>query len=203
MKNMKAINDLKRELVRYGEKIYEASLVIGSGGNISARLGDVIYHKSRGISLKESMGCDYNEVSLEPAKTINQSSKPSSIELPMHLACYKARPDIGAVIHTHPIYGTVIAGMGAKVGMISYEFMVSMGSEVPSIKFFTPGSAKLAEAVRKMIRSHNGVLLKNHGALVVGKDLKEAFFRAMALERACKILLLSKLAGKVSLIPQQ
>ena len=198
---MKAIHDLKRELVKYGEKIYEASLVIGTGGNISARLDDVIYHKSRGVSLKESMGCDYNEVSLRSAKIISKSCKPSSIELPMHLACYKARPDIGAVIHTHPIYGTVIAGMGAKVGMVSYEFMVAMGSDVPSIGFFTPGSARLAEAVGKVMRSHNGVLLKNHGALVVGKDLKEAFFRAMALERACKIFLLSKLAGKISIIP--
>ena len=198
---MKAINDLKRELVKCGEKIYEASLVIGTGGNISARLGDVIYHKSRGISLKESMGCDYSEVSLRSMKATGRSCKPSSIELPMHLACYRARPDIGAVIHTHPVYGTVIAGMGAKVEMVSYEFMVAMGSEVPSIGFFTPGSTRLAEAVGKVIGKHNGVLLKNHGALVVGKDLKEAFFRAMALERACKIFLLSKLAGKVSIIP--
>jgi L-fuculose-phosphate aldolase len=199
---MKAMSDLKRELVKYGEKIYEEGLVISAGGNISARLGGNVYLKASGISLEESMSCDYVELDLRTGKATTASCKPSSIELPMHLACYKARPDIGAVVHTHPIYGSVAASMSGKVGFVSYEFLVAMRSEVPILKYIRPGGKQLAEAVKKAIAGHNGVLLANHGALVVGKDIKEAFFRALALERACKVLILSKMTGKISLIPK-
>lgn len=199
---MKAVNDLKRELVRYGEKIYEEGLVIGSGGNISARLDGMMYLKASGISLKESMACDYAEVSLSDKKATAGHCRPLSIELPMHVACYRARPDIGAVVHTHPVYGSIAASITQEIGLVSYEFLVYMNSTVPVIKYIRPGTEKLAEAVKKEITSHNGVILASHGALVVGKDIKEAFFRALALERACKMLILSKISGKISLIPK-
>jgi L-fuculose-phosphate aldolase len=198
---MKAISDLKRELVKYGEKIYEEGLVIDAGGNISAKLGRAIYLKASGVSLKESMGCDYVEIDIASGKELGSPCRPSSIELPMHLACYSARSDIGAVVHTHPVYGNVAASMGGKVGLISYELLVAMRREIPVIKYITPGSKLLAQAVGKAIAGHNGVLLENHGALVVGKDIKEAFFRALALERACKTLVFTKLTGNIKLIP--
>lgn len=199
---MKAVSDLKRELVKYAEKIYAEGLVISSGGNISAKLGSSVYLKASGVSLKESMACDYIDIDLGSGKDLSGSCKPSSIELPMHIACYRSRPDIGACVHAHPVYGSVVAGMTGKLGLISYEFFTSMGTEVPVVPFIAPGSDKLAKAVGKAIKDHNGVLLKNHGVITVGKDIKEAFFRALALERACKILVLSKIAGKVTFIPR-
>jgi L-fuculose-phosphate aldolase len=196
------MKDLKKELIRYGKKIYAGEFVIGSGGNISARSGGKIYIKASGVSLESSKRSDYNEVDLKTGSAVCLN-KPCSIEIPMHLACYRARPDIGAVVHTHPIYGTILGMMGIKLGYISYEFMLTMKSEVRTISYESAGSEALAEAVGRAIKKDNGVLLKNHGIIVVGKDLEEAYTRALALERAAKTYVLSKVSGKVSFIPKE
>ena len=186
------MNSIKRELTKYAGLIYSDKFVIGTGGNISALEKGKIHLKASGVSLKDSHPSDYNEIDLKTGR-MKCFNAPCSIEAPMHAACYKARPGIGAVIHTHPVYGSIMGLIGAKLGFISYEFMLAMGSEVPVVNYKLPGSHALAEAVKKAIKKHNGLFLKNHGVIVVGKDLEEAYFRALALERASKIYIFSKL----------
>ena len=193
------MKDFKKELIKYGKLIYAEKLVIGTGGNISVRAKDKIYIKASGVSLENSTMEDYNEVDIRSGKAVCLKG-PCSVEIPMHTACYKARPDIGAAVHTHPVYGTVLSASAKRLGFVSYEFMCMLKSDVPVINYKSSGSIELANAVAKMIKKHNAVILKNHGSIVVGKDLKEAYERAIALERACKIYVLSKLTGKVSLI---
>ena len=196
------MKDIRKELAEYGRKIFARKLVIGAGGNISARNGNKIYIKASGISLEDSRPSDYNEVDLKTGKAVCLN-RPCSIEIPMHLACYKARPDVGAVVHTHPVYGTILGAIGARLGYISYEFMFTMKSEVPTINYRSAGSVALASEVGKAIKKYNGALLRNHGAIVVGKDMKEAYERALALERAAKTCIFSGLSGKISLISKK
>ncbi|MFA5499975.1 MAG: class II aldolase/adducin family protein [Candidatus Omnitrophota bacterium] len=194
------MGDFRKELVKYGKLIYAQDFVVGSGGNISVRVKDRIYIKASRVSLENSQETDYNEIDLRTGKAVCLKG-PCSIEVPMHTACYMARPhDIGAVVHTHPVYGTIAAMSLKKLGFISYELMFTLATEAPVMGYKEPGSRELADAVKKMIKKHNAILLKNHGALIVGRDLKEAYERAVALERACKIYVLSKLTGKLSLI---
>jgi len=195
------VKDIKKELIKYGKLLYAERFVIGAGGNISARIKDKIYIKASGVSLGSSTKKDYNEVDLATGRA-RRAKRPCSVEIPMHLACYKTRKDIGAVIHTHPVYGTALGMLAKKVGFVSYEFKCAFGSEVPVIDYKSSGSAALASAVGKSIKKHNAVLLKNHGAVVVGKDIKEAYERSLVLERACRIYVMSKLSGKISLIPK-
>ena len=195
------MKNIKKALIKYGKLIYKERFVIGTGGNISARSYGKVYVKASRVSLKDSKMTDYNEVDLKTGKAICLKG-PCSIEIPMHLSCYRARPDIGAVIHTHPVYGTIVGMMTSRIGYISYEFMAAFGSEVPTINYKRAGTPELAKSVEKVIKKHNGALLKNHGVIVVGKDLKEAYIRTLALERACKIYLFSKLGGKISFLPE-
>ncbi|MDO8535994.1 MAG: class II aldolase/adducin family protein [Candidatus Omnitrophota bacterium] len=196
------MKDLKKELIRYGRKIYADKFVIGTGGNISVRAGKKICIKASGVSLGSSETSDYNEVDLRTGKATCFKS-PCSIEIPMHMACYRARPDIGAVVHTHPVYSTILGIIGAELGYISYEFMLTMRSKVPAINYNSAGSVKLADAVGRAIKKSNGALLKNHGIIVVGCDLAQAYERALALERAAKIYVLASMSGKVSNIPEE
>jgi len=193
------MNDFKAELVKYGKLIYAQNLVAGCGGNISVRVKDSVYIKASGVSLENSKETDYNKIDIKTGKTAC-IKKPCSVEVPMHLACYKARPDIRAVVHIHPVYGTILSMLIKKLGFVSYELMCALSTKVPVIGYKKSGSMELARAVGNMIKKHNAVLLKNHGAIVVGHSLREAFERSVVLERACKIYILSKLAGKVSLI---
>jgi len=199
MLDLMYMSDPKKELIKFGRKIYAEQFVIGTGGNISVRHGSKVYIKASGVSLEDSGAADYNEVDLKTGKTTCFKG-PCSIEIPMHMACYKARPDIGAVIHTHPIYGTVAGIVGKKLKTISYEFKYTMKSEVPVIGYKEPGSIALGKAVERSIKKHNGLLLKNHGIITVGKTIEEAYLRALALERACKVYILSKLSGRISFI---
>jgi L-fuculose-phosphate aldolase len=193
--------NIRKELIKYGKLLYAERFVIGAGGNISARVKNKIYIKASGVSLGNSTDRDYNKVDLVTGKA-SCSKKPCSVEIPMHLACYRARPDIGAAIHTHPVYGTVVGKLAKKVGFVSYEFMCAFKSEVPVVSYKSSGSLALASAVGKAIKKNNAVLLKNHGAMVVGKDIKEAYERSLVLERACRACVLSKISGKTSLIPK-
>lgn len=192
------MKDFKRELVKYGKLIYAHNLVVGSGGNISVRVKNKIYIKASKVSLENSAKKDYNEIDIKTGRT-KCFKGACSVETPMHAACYKARPDIGAVIHTHPVYGTIVGMLVKKMGPVSYESMFVLSSEVPVINYKRPGTKDLAEAVGNAIKKYNAVLLKRHGAVVVGCDIKEAYEKSVVLERACKIYVLSKLAGKISL----
>ena len=195
------MKDVRKELVKYGKLLYAEHAVVGAGGNISVRAKNKIYIKVSGISLKNSSTRDYNKVDIATGKA-ECHKKPCSVEIPMHLACYRARPDIGAAVHTHLVYGTILGMLTKRLGPVSYEFVCSLGSDVPILAYKSSGTLALANAVAKAIKKHNAVLLKNHGAMVVGKDIKEAYERSIVLERACRTYVLSKLAGKASLIPK-
>ena len=196
------MQDFKRELIKYGRKIFAGKFVIGSGGNISVRSGNKVYIKASGVSLENSCSADYNEVNLKTGKAICFNG-PCSVEIPMHLACYRARPEIVAVVHTHPVYGIILGMAGIKLGYISYEFMFTMKSEVPTRNYKSAGSAALAGAVGRTIKKNNGALLKNHGIIVVGVSLAEAYEWSVGFVRAAKICIFSGLLGGLSLIPKK
>ena len=199
---MTGANSKKKELVKYGRMIYDEGLVIGTGGNISIRVGDVVYIKASSVSLNNSRPTDYIPIDIKTRRPLVKD-KTCSIELPMHIACYQARSDIGAVIHTHPVFASAFAMGGDKMmGLISYELVAAIGSEVPVLEYIRCGTDALGAAVKKAIGAHNAVLLKNHGALTVGKDLEEAFIRSMALERSCETYLCSKLLARPTMIPK-
>jgi L-fuculose-phosphate aldolase len=190
-KNQKLI----RELLAVGRKIDECGLVIGEGGNISAKTGNKVYIKRRNASMAIAKAADYIAIDVNTGKPLEQKGLPST-ELPMHLACYRARKDAGAVIHTHPVFITTLGVSGINFESLSYEAQVYLDSDIAAIPYITPGSTKLGKAVGKAIKKHNAVILKKHGLITVGKDIKEAFLRTLAVERAVMIYILSKVLGK-------
>jgi L-fuculose-phosphate aldolase len=109
------------------------------------------------------------------------------------VACYEARPDIGAVIHVHSPYVVAIAErVNFLSEEISYEFEYIMEKPVPVIPYIEPGSGDLAMAISKEISyGINGVIMRRHGSVVVGRTLREAYVRTLALERAAKTVLLA------------
>jgi len=176
-----------KELKNIGRKISQTGLVIGEGGNISAKIGNVIYMKARGISMGDAKLSDYIPIDIKTGKPLRKRDLPSS-EIYMHLACYRTRKDVGAVIHTHPVFATALGITGIKLKPATYEAMVNIKSPIAKIGYIEPGTPKLGKAVGRAIRKHNAALLKNHGLVTVGKDLKEAFLRTLAVERAALIV---------------
>jgi L-fuculose-phosphate aldolase len=150
--------------------------------------------KKKGVAVKTAGREGYIALDLREPK-ISAGAKPTS-EYKMHLACYAARADINAVIHTHPPLSTAVASVRIDLNYLSYELVATLNSSVARIKYLKAGTKSLALAVASEIKRHNGVLLANHGLVTVGKTIEEALNRTLAVERACLNLLAQKILGK-------
>ena len=175
--------NILKELRDVGKELAWAGLIIGEGGNISARSGDVIYIKRRAAFMGRAKAADYIPLNIKTEKPLKKKDKPST-EIYMHLACYRSRKDVGAVIHTHPVFATALGAAGVSIKPFTYEAEVNIQSPVARIGYARPGSPALGKAVGQAVRKHNAVLLKNHGLVTVGRNLEEAFLRTLAVERA-------------------
>ena len=191
---MPEIESLKKELVKYAKKTAEQKLVVGTSGNISVRCGDVVYVSPSGYSLDEVGINDWVGVNLHTGKVIADGGLRPTCETSMHLACYRAREDIGAVLHTHQPFTTGLISAGLDIEPITQEFVAFIGKPV-ILDCMLPGSKTLAENTSGAIKKANAVLLRNHGCVIVGATLKEAFCRAVTLEDAAHTLFIARLAG--------
>jgi len=193
----------KRLIVDTGRELYKQSLTIGTWGNIS------ILDSETGLVYIKPSGMDYNEISLEDVIVINKQGKTiegfrkPSIEMPMHLSVYNARKDVGAIVHYHPIYSSVLAVTGLSLPGICEDFVQIVGEKVLCAKYALPGSEELAENAVTSLGNRNAVFLLNHGTLCVGKDMKEAMKVCYVVEKTAYIYILSKSVGKCRIIHEE
>ena len=192
---------LRAEIVSYGKKMVKLGLVFGSEGNISVRL------PSKGYLITPSM-VDYEEMRKEDIVLVDgegsvlSGDKKPSIETPIHLAVYKARKDVNAVIHSHPTFSTVVAILGLKIPPIVEEMIPFLGGELVTSEYGIPGSEELANNVVKALGNKNAVFIANHGLLACGSSLKDALRNTMLAERIARVFVLSSLLGKPRELPE-
>jgi len=191
---------LKSRLVEIGRRIDALGLTIGAGGNISARRGEAMFIKRKGAHLGSAGARDYVKVDILSGRCSSRRFEPSS-ESYFHLACYGKRKDIGAVIHTHPVFINALGISDIPLERLTYESLVSIGTSVARIAYIRPGTRRLASSVEKAVRDHNAIILKNHGLIAVGADPGEAMARTMAAERAALSYVCAKVMGRTSFIP--
>jgi L-fuculose-phosphate aldolase len=125
--------------------------------------------------------------------------KPSSEAL-MHLVAYKHRPDVGAVVHAHPptATGFAVAGIALDRAVLA-EVVTTLGS-IPLADYGTPSTQELASTVEPFVRSHDALLLANHGALALGKDLFSAYYKMETIEHFAGISLVARQLGREHLL---
>ena len=192
---MSEAREVRRELVYYARKIMAEGLVAGPGGNLSARAKDVMYISPSGYSFEEAEEDDYVGVDIPSGRIVETDKRPSS-EVLMHLACYRKRPDIRALVHTHPPITVGLISAGVDLRPIYPDFYVFLGDPIPHLDYITVTTPELAKAVEEVIGVANAVLLRNHGALTVGATLKQAYYRTQTVEEGAKILFTALQAGR-------
>lgn len=178
---------LRQALVAIGRRLVERGLVSGSFGNASVRLpgSDHVLVTPSGLPYEQMHADDIVVLSLD-GTVVEGLRKPTS-EAPMHLAVYSARPDVGAVVHTHSVYATTLACAGLPIEPVHY-LMAGIGQRVPVAPFATFGTPEIGAAVVETLRTeHHAVLLAQHGVLTVGRDLEAAFFVAETVEYVAEI----------------
>lgn len=190
------VKKIKKELVDLGRKLTDKGLVVGPGGNTSARLGNIIYMKASGITFEKATESDYIGVDLKTGEVVYGQKKPTC-EILMHLECYLGREDISAVVHTHPPYAIAYAMLGKTLKQFTPDFVAVINSDVPTIKYVIPAGKELATEVSKTIKKYNAVLMANHGLLTVGTNLKEAYYRTLLVEDSCKTVISAQSLGRM------
>ncbi len=171
----------KEAILEIGRRMYTRGYVAANDGNISVKVGD------HGIWITPTMvskGYMTDEMLIKMDLDGNISeghAKPSS-EFRMHLRVYRENPEICAVTHAHPPVATSFAVAGIPLDTpILPEAVINLG-EVPVAPYASPGTDEVPDSIAPYCKSHNAVLLKNHGALTWGRDPFEAYFRLESLE---------------------
>ncbi|MGB9858165.1 MAG: class II aldolase/adducin family protein [Dictyoglomaceae bacterium] len=194
--NLRSKEMVRKELVEIGKKIAEKGLVIGPGGNTSVRVGEIVYMKASGICFESASEEDYIGVDINTGEVVDGSLRPTS-EKWLHLECYKVREDVFAVVHTHPPFSIAYAFQDEPLRPFTPDMVALLGSEIPVIEYVVPGGKDFALAVGNVIKNHNGVLVKNHGLVTVGSNLKEAYYRTLLVEDSIKTVIFAKLLGEM------
>lgn len=173
-----------------GRRLWQRGLVGATEGNLSARLSTrQILCTPTGASLGH-MKPDELVVIDNQGKPVD-GGKPSS-EIKLHLRILAKRPDCQAVIHAHPPTATAFALAGEDIpDNLLPESAYVLGS-VATIPFAMPGTDEVPDAIEPLLEDHKTFLMSHHGAVVMGKDLADAYNRMETLERISKIILTAK-----------
>ena len=193
---------LRADMVEIGRRLHARAYVASNDGNLSARLaGDRLLATPKGVS-KGFMTPDMMVVTDLDGRKVAGGRDPSS-ELLMHLAVYRNRPEIAAVVHAHPptATGFAVAGIALDRAVLA-EVVTTLGS-IPIADYGTPSTQELADAVQKHVKAHDGLLLANHGALALAGDLFAAYYRMETIEHFARISLAARQLGRERLLSRE
>jgi L-fuculose-phosphate aldolase len=200
-KESKMILKTKRGAVaRLGKRMLAAGLTTGTGGNLSGcdRRRGLVAVSPSGVAYDRLTAGDVAVVDLD-GRRVEGALAPSS-ELPFHLALYRHRPDVAAVVHTHSVYATTLACLHWEIPAVHY-LVGFAGPKVPLAPYATYGTEALARGVVDAIGSANAVLLANHGMIAVGADLEKAFAVAEEIELVARIYYQARAVGTPRILP--
>lgn len=193
---------LREDIVKFGRLCYERHLLVAMDGNLSALLPD-------GNVLCTKAGCHKGFLTDDDLVVIDRSGRklrgqgnPTS-EMAMHLACYDERPDIRAVIHTHPPISIAFTIAGVSMARcVLPEVVLTLGT-VPTVEYATTGTKSLADGIRPYVKHHDAVLMDRHGAVCLGKDLLTAFCNLETMEHTALITKTARDLGGVRELPPE
>ena len=177
-----------QELCFYCRKLHEKGLAPGCSGNASIRKVSHIAITPSGKSLNDIS--EHNIVELNMAGDVIGSGKASSEKM-MHINIYNNRSDVNAIIHTHSPYLSAFALKGIpieKSQIVELEYLFQ--NKVPLISYNPPGSDALAKETAEVLCNYDAAILQNHGAIVVGKSIEEAFYKYDVLEYMAQVIIL-------------
>lgn len=197
------LKEHKKEVAYFMRRLYSKNLTTTSGGNISYRLDDDSLLVTPSATDKGRMKSD--QVILMTMKgTIRASTLKPSIETGMHIAIYKKRPDIKAIVHAHPPVASAFTAIHRNINCTLTSEARAIVGEPRLAPYALMGTPMLAEIVAEHAVDTRVILLENHGIICLGNTLLEAFDRMEVLEAAAKMTLIAELLKeKKELNPRQ
>lgn len=191
-----SIDSVKEQICDVCHKMWQLGWVAANDGNISAKLLDGTFlvtptGMSKCLINNETLlHIDGKGNVLEGAEGLRPSS-----EIRMHLRCYEMREDVMGVVHAHPPGATGFAVAHRSMDMYNMIENVAAIGSVPLTPYGTPSTDEVPDAIEPYLEKHDVLLLENHGAVSVGKDVLTAFYRMESLELWAKITINAIILG--------
>lgn len=194
----------REQVSEYAKRMWKAGLVVGSAGNISLRAPDPDRFVITPSSIAYDLLTPEQVVVIDGEEDLVEGERAPSFETPVHLAVYRARPDVGAVVHTHSRYATAMALARRPIAPVLDEMVVYLGGQVEVARYGSSGTAALAQNVVDALGDRSAVLLAAHGVLTTGKDLAKAYKNAELVEHVAHVVVTaSALGGELARLPDE
>jgi L-fuculose-phosphate aldolase len=192
--------DPRARLARVGRDVVRSGLVVGSGGNLSVRVPgtDSCWVTAAGTWLDRLDRSDFVLVDIGDGTVHadDDGGVPTS-ELALHLATYRARPDVRAIVHLHPQHALLLDALGERVRLVTTDHAFYL-RRVVRVPFRPPGSVELAElAAEAAADGTNCLVLSRHGCSVLADSVELAHKRAVNLEEAARLTYHALAAGRL------
>jgi L-fuculose-phosphate aldolase len=188
--------EARRQIVEAGKRLHDRFFVASNDGNISARLSENAILITPTSVNKGDVKEDQVLLIDMNGKVVSGTLRPSS-ETKMHLAVYRTRPDVHAIVHAHPPAATGFAACRIRLDqdVILPEVVFGLG-KIGFAEYGTPTTEEIPNAVVKEIPQCDALLLSNHGALTVGPDVMQAYYRMEVLEMYARVRLVTHILGE-------
>lgn len=197
---MTGISRHPEAVLAVAQELYGKGLVEGTSGNVSARLAD-------GTVCVTPSSLPYEEMTLDDLVVLSAEGdllhghRSASSEKDLHLACYRAFPEVGGVIHSHPVYASMFACARQPIPACIEESIMYVGGEVAVCDYAMTGTPGLgAEAVQHLADT-SAALLANHGMVTIGRDPGDALHVALVVERTAQIAFGARVLGGLQPLP--
>ena len=194
----------KKIVLEAAQKMLEKGLVVGTAGNVSLRLPP---EGKRELLAITPSSRHYDLLGVNDIQVIDFETKsvegelPPSIETILHIGIYRARENVNAVIHTHSVFASAISVAGLDIPAILDDQVAFLGGEIKLAKHALTGSQEQVANVLAALEDRSAVLLPNHGAVGVGRTMRDALTACELIEKTARIYLLALSTGKVNQLP--
>jgi L-fuculose-phosphate aldolase len=195
------LEQLKKEITEYGKLAGVKGYTPGISGNISARFGENVVITSSGSANGYLEDNEFSVIDFD-GNHVSENPKPSSEKF-LHLEFYKKRPDINYIMHVHSPYLTAFAASGLALEDAISPEIVYCFSKIPLAKYALPGSNELVEKTAIYFEDYDIVLLENHGVIVGGATMKQAYLNLELVEEYAKTLICAKILGGAKILPEE
>jgi len=183
------------KIVRYGRMLHECGFVAATDGNLSVRLSDNRILSTPTCMSKGAMRTS-DLVIVDMEGRVVSGKRNVSSEIGMHLLIYRLRPDVKGIVHAHPPTATGFAAAGMPLNQpLVCEVVIGLGS-IPLAKYGTPGTPELTDALEPLVPGFDAILMSNHGVVVYGPDLDQAYMKMETVEHFARIALVTHQLGQ-------
>lgn len=195
------IEKLKNKLIEYGKLAGVKNFTPGFSGNLSVRCDDKILITASGTANGYLEDNDFALIDFS-GNIVSGNKKPSSEKM-LHIKYYELRKDINCIFHVHSPYLTAFAASGKSLNQNILAEIVYCFKEIPLAEYALPGSEELVNNTSKYFKDYDVVLMENHGVIIGGKNIKDAYLKLELCEAYAQTVLFSNLLGGVKILQEE